>query len=283
MEICLLYSLQIFNQGKTEPKSRWAPGNWCLKFSNARLVFVTDKSHCHCQNKEVSWSQGGAGAVASLASDALLQHLSEQSRTGLVTVTMVSRKPRDAQKSLQWQQQVHGQCRNPSQQRKVKNSEHRGAYNRASEQLWIQRGEAINKASPKSCPRLHQVRADLHRSRWAPREEAKWLQSPSVLSGPQQQFWSGEMSSSLGQNISSLHIFIKTLFRKVIIENWCLANIKTLSIRIWQRMHFIWSAASRWPSPAYGLPCYTVQGMKPWLISNEFFLVIWWQIQGTTF
>lgn len=181
-EICLLYSLQVFNQGTTAPKSWWAPGNWCLKFSNAHLVFVTDKSHCHCQSGLCTGSWAGAKGVQGqwphwrtpTAPERAEWDRSGDSERGQQKAQRCPENPAVTQ-------QVGGQCRNPSQQCKVKNSEHR-----APAQLRIRRGEATNNASPRSCPRLHQVRADPHRSSWAPREEAKWLQSPSVLSGPQQ-------------------------------------------------------------------------------------------------
>lgn len=125
------------------------------------------QSHYHCKTGQLcagrrAGSQGcarQAGAMASLPSDALPQHLSKQSRTGPVTVTRVSRQPKKSAVT----RQVHDQCRNSSQQGKVRISEHRHAYNTASMQLRIQKGEATNNASPRSCRRFHQVRADLHR------------------------------------------------------------------------------------------------------------------------
>ena len=106
-EICLLHSLQLFNQDTTEPKSWWAPRNQYLKTSNAPLVVscvITAGVGC-CAQGGWAGSRGcarQAGATASLANDALPQHPSKQSRMGLVTAPRVSWKHRDGQNTFQW-------------------------------------------------------------------------------------------------------------------------------------------------------------------------------------
>lgn len=87
--------------------------------------------------------------------------------------------------------------------------EHRRAYDIASMRLWGQRGEATDKDSPRSCPALRQVRAELQQGQPSPRGGGKAAVEPvGALRTPAVILHGNAIYANASSNIIYIYIYI---------------------------------------------------------------------------